>query len=279
MPLSKKNTPKPFIIDDETLTDGAFKDKIFVPTIDGSPKGHGLVPRDYAIYPPEMFAPPSEMTLIDPSEIDGRIADHEKHKSSVRHLIDWPALDQGSEGFCWFYSVTGAVMAVRTINHQPYVRLSAHAGACKIKNFRNEGGWCGLAGKFYGDLGCPSTAFWPERSMNRSHDKPEVWANAALHKVTEDWTDLTRNIYDRNLTLRQIDTCALTNIPMAWDFPWWAHSVMGCGLKKIEDGSYGREGLNSWGPGWGDKGWFLLRGSKAIPSSAIALRVTGASPN
>ena len=52
MPTSKKNTPKPFIIDDDTSND-----LIFGPAPDGIPRAHGLVPRDYAIYPKEMYKP------------------------------------------------------------------------------------------------------------------------------------------------------------------------------------------------------------------------------
>lgn len=279
MAKSKKNTPKPFVIDDETLTDPAVRDKVFVPMIDGQPKGHGLVPRDYRIHPPEMFAPPSEMELIPESEYDARIAEQVKHRATAKDLVGWPSLDQGTEGYCWFYSSTGAVMYLRKLMNQPYVRLSAHAGACKIMNHVNRGAWCGLSAKFYREVGCPSVAFWPEKSMSRSHDRPETWANAAKHKVSEEWVDLTRNVYDQNLTLRQIDTCSLLNIPMAWDFNWWAHSVFGCGLVKVEAGSYGRLIRNSWTDQWGDKGWAVLRGTKAIPDGAVALRVTGASPD
>ena len=178
---------------------------------------------------------------------------------------------------CWFYSTTGCVMALRSIMHLPKVRLSAHAGAWKIKGGRDEGGWCGLSAKFHKEVGCPSVQFWAEKSMSRQYDKPETWANAALHKVTEDWQDITRDIYDQNFSLRQLDTCLLCNIPCATDFNWWGHSVMMGRLVKIENGSYGRRIRNSWSQSWGEKGWATLRGSKANPDSAIALRVTKAS--
>jgi hypothetical protein len=276
---SKKNTPKQFIIDDETLTDPKVKDLVFCPTVDGQIKGHGAVPRDYRIHPAAMFAPPSDIVLLEQADIEARVAEHEKEQSSIEHLLDWPALDQDGQGFCWFYSNTGVVMAVRTLNKQPYVRLSAHAGACKIKNFRDEGGWCGLSAKFYKEVGCPSIQLWPEKSMSRSNDRADVWANAALHKVTEDWIDLTRDIYDQNLTLRQIDSLLVCNVPIATDFNWWSHSVMMGRVVKVEDGSYGRRIRNSWTSQWGENGWATLRGSKAVPDSAVCLRVTGASPN
>jgi hypothetical protein len=65
---------------------------------------------------------------------------------------------------------------------------------------------------------------------------------------------------------------------MAWDFNWWGHSVGGIRLVKVEAGSYGRKIRNSWTDSWGDRGFGILRGSKAVPDGAIAVRVTGISP-
>lgn len=168
-------------------------------------------------------------------------------------------------------------MLLRGVMNQPHVRLSAHAVACKIKSFRDEGGWCGLSAKFQREQGCPSVAFWPEKSMNRSHDRPEVWANAGLHRVSEEWVDLTRDVYDQTLTFDQVATCLLSRIPCALDYNWWAHSVCGMDLVEVESGSFGIRILNSWTDGWEDRGTSVLRGNKAIPDGAVALRVSGAS--
>lgn len=263
-----------FIIDDETINDPRIRDLVFVPTVDGESKGHGLVPRDYTKYPAQMFAPPTDMPIIEASEVDGWIEAQERDKSSLEHICTWTPKDQNSHGYCWAYSVTGAVEFLRAINNQPLVRLSAHAVAAIIKKGRDEGGWCGLSAKFVREVGVPSDAFWKTHSRDISQDTPALRANAALHKVTEDWVDLTRDIYDQNLTERQVDSCCLLNIPMAWDFNWWSHSVFGGRLVKVEGGSRGRKIRNSWG-NWGDNGWSILRGSKAIPDGAVALRVTG----
>lgn len=252
-------------------------DKWFSPVVDGEVKGHGLVPRDYATYPKEMFAPPSDLQLIPKSEWSDRIKQKTAEKSWLTDIRTWPSLDQNSQGFCWSYSTTGCVMLLRSLSNQPYVRLSAHAVACKIKNFRDEGGWAGLSAKFQKEQGCPSIAFWPEKSMSRGNDKPEAWANAALHKITEDWVDLTRDVYDQNLTFEQVATCLLSNVPCATDFNHWSHSVCSIELVEVEAGSFGLKILNSWTDQWGEKGTGILRGSKAIPDGAVALRVTGAS--
>jgi C1A family cysteine protease len=236
----------------------------------------GLVPRDLATDPPGMFAPPSEIPLIPRSEWDARIAEQEAQESSLEHL--WKrsgqaVLDQNGQGYCWAYSTGAAIMAARMAANLPTVRLSPHAVACKIKGFRDEGGWCGLSAKFAREQGYPTTAAWPEKSMSRLHDTAATWANAAKHKVTEDWVDLAAgHYYYQNLTFDQVATCLLLNRPCPVDFNWWGHSVVSLRLVRVEAGSYGLRGPNSWSPAWGDNGWFTLRGSKAIPNSALCVR-------
>lgn len=249
----------------------------FNPCVDGEIKGHGYVPRNYRTHPPQMFDPPSELKVYPRSEWSDRIKQKTQEKSWLTDLRTWPSLDQNGNGFCWAYSTTSCVMLNRSLMNQPYVRLSAHAVACKIKNFRDEGGWCGLSAKFQREQGCPSVEFWAEKSMSRSHDRPETWANAALHKVSEEWVDLTRDVWDQNLSFDIVATCLLNNVPVAVDFNHWSHSVCGIELVEVEPGSFGLKILNSWTDGWGERGTGILRGSKAIPDGAVAIRVAGAS--
>ena len=236
----------------------------------------GLVPRDYATDPPEMFAPPSEIPLIPRSEWDARVAEQDAQESSLEHLwrrTGQPPLDQNPEPFCWAYSTGAAVMAARMAANLPVVRLSPHAVACKLTGFQKEGGWCGWSAKFAREYGYPSVAAWPERSMSRQYDRPETWADAANHKVVEDWVDLTApHYYYQQLTFDQVATCLLLNRPCPVDFNWWGHSVCALRLVRVEAGSYGLRIINSWGSGWGEQGFATLRGSKAIPNSALCVR-------
>lgn len=250
------------------------------------PKTHarGYVERDYSVDPEEMFAPPSEMKLIPRSEWDARIDEQEKLQSSLEHIrlsaLDGqpiPSLDQNGQGFCWAYSPGSSILLGRARDNQPYVRVSPHAVACKIKGFRDEGGWCGLSAKFARETGYPSEEFWPQKSMSRANDNEKTWENAKLHRITEDWVDLTRQVYDQNLTFDQLATCLLMNIPCPVDFNWWSHSVCALRLVRIEAGSYGIKIWNSWGDQWSDRGMGILQGSRAIPNGAIANRVTTAS--
>lgn len=265
------------IIDDETLADPRVRDRVFCPVVDHEVKGHGLVPRDYRVHPREMFAPPSELNLIPRSDWSARLkaqAQDGARLSDVRGQI--PSLDQDGKGYCWAHSTTSCVMLLRAAANMPYVRMSAFAIACKVKNFRDEGGWCGLSAKFWREQGCPSVALWPEKSMERGNDNAQTWANAALHKVTEDWVDLARDVYDQNLTFDQVASCLLSGVPCAVDFNWWLHSVCGMDLVEVEAGSFGIRIWNSWADSWEERGTSVLRGQKAVPDGAVALRVTGA---
>lgn len=258
-----------YIIDDSTPID-----ELLNPHVEGEAKGRGYDP-DQVI--PGMFDPPKDLPLIPRSEWSDRIKEKEEKKSRISDVRTWPSLDQNGQGYCWAYSTTSCVMLLRSLMNQPYVRLSAHAIGCKVKNFRDQGGWCGLSAQFQREHGCPSVEYWVEKSMSRSYDKPETWENAKLHMVTEEWADLTKAVYDQNLTFDQVATCLLCNIPCAVDFDWWGHSVCAMDLVEVEPGSFGLLILNSWSDSWGERGAGVLRGDRAIPHGAVALRVSGAS--
>lgn len=261
--------PPPHIIEDNT------PDDILFPTT----HARGLVPRDYSIYPQEMFAPPSEIPLIPRSEWDARIDEQESQKASLEHIRltandgkPIPSYDQNGQGFCWAYSNTGGVTLVRARDGAPYVRLSAHGVACKVMNFQDKGAWCGLSAQFIREHGIPTAHDWPEKSMSRTFDTELTWKNAAGFKITQDYVDLTRPVWGQNLTFDQVATCLLLNIPCAVDFNWWGHSVCALRLVRVEAGSYGIKIWNSWTDQWGELGMSVLRGSRSIPDGAVATR-------
>lgn len=270
-----------FIIDDESLLNPIIKDKVFCPIIDGEIKGHGLIKRDFAKYPKEMFSTlPKDFVIPPKSDWDAIIDEQEEQQSSLEHIFfraGLEALDQDGQGYCWMYSGTMAVMLVRAKNNQPNVRLSAHAGAWLVKGGRDEGGWCGLGMKHLRDKGQPSVQFWPEKSMNgRAYNTPEVWANAALHKVTEDVADVGRPEYDQNMTNDMVLGLMLLNIPVPQDYDEWGHSICGIRTTRPERGSYARKIMNSWTKNWGDRGMGIIRASWTI-DGAVAALVTGGS--
>jgi len=247
----------------------------------------GMVPRDYSTDPESMFAPPSEMVLIPQSEWDARYDEQEETQSSLEHLYlsgpgGGPAfvnLDQNGDGYCWAYSTGHAIMMDRLRRNLPLRRLNPHGPAAIIKGGRDEGGWCGLSAKFARETGYPiegtGPGQWPLHSRNLRYDTPALRTEMAKYVVQEEWTDMTRQVYDQNLTMAQVATCGFNNIPGPRDYNWWSHSVCGIRWVRIERNSWGQLILNSW-KGWGRYGLGVIRGSKAVCDGGLAIRLTSA---
>lgn len=265
--------PGELVIDESTP-----KDDLFRPVVDGQKKKRGYDPSQVV---PQMFDPPRDLPLIPRSEWSERIKEMEATKSRISDMLlaaDIPSTDQDGHGYCWAYSTGGCVIALRAINNQPYVRINPHSVAAIIKGGRDEGGWCGLSAKFLREHGIATEDVWPKHSRSLSNDNDRTRANMALHKVTEEWTDLARDVYDQNLTFDQLATCLLSRIPCAVDYNWWGHSVLACDVVEPERGSFCVRIRNSWTDGWGERGFSVLSGSRSVPDGALAIRVTGASP-
>lgn len=245
----------------------------------------GLIPRDYSLYPESMFAPPSDMVLIPQSEWDARYDEQEETQSSLEHIYlsgpnGGPAftnLDQDGHGYCWSYSTGQSIMIDRLRRNLKPVRLNPHATAAIIKGGRDEGGWCGLSAKFGREVGYAiegtSPGQWPLHSRDLRYDTPALRAEMAKYKIEEEWTDLTRQAYDQNLTQAQCATCGFNNIPGPRDYNHWSHSVCGIRWVRTEPGAWGQLILNSW-KGWGRFGLGVLVGSKAVCNGGLAIRLT-----
>lgn len=274
----------PFLLSPKEIliTDSNWR-KHEAPKIDGERVSRGLIERDYKKYPVGCYrgCPPMEaiqdLPLIAESEMDERAKEMEEKKTRLSDIIlasnggqGFPSLDQNGQGYCWAYSTVGCVMAVRAVMNQPHVRLSAHAVAYTIKNGRDEGGWGALSMEFIQEKGVPSVKHWAEKSMNgRQYNTPETWENAKLHRITEGWVDLQASVYDRNLTKQQLATCLLCRIPVVVDFNWWGHSVHAVDL--VSWNPFRIRIRNSWADSWGERGFGVLEGSKAVPVGGVAV--------
>jgi hypothetical protein len=251
-------------------------------------RARGLIPRDYSAYPVGFYAAApawdmASLPLVPWDEIPDRIAHMEETKTRLIDLVEsLDPLDQNGQGFCWFYSGTAAIHCLRMRNNQPNVRLSAHSGACVIKNFRDEGGWGAQGLDFQKERGVVPVSRWPEKSMDRQYNTEANWEAAKEFRPVEGFVDLNSPQYDRELTVQQIISCYLNRIPVISDFNWWGHSVCGLwmydykpNLRKNDPNRYAaNEILNSWGRGWGQNGRGILKDSKAFPNGASAPRAT-----
>jgi hypothetical protein len=96
-----------------------------------------------------------------------------------------------------------------------------------------------------------------------------------LHKVTEDWVDLKQPIDSANLTVQQLATCLLLNVPVAVDYDEWGHSICAVRWMRVEAGVYAPKIWNSWTDAWGSMGMGIINRRWTV-DSAVALRVAGA---
>jgi hypothetical protein len=246
----------------------------------GQARGYDPDSVDPSIY--GMMAPPSEIKLIPRSEWSERIKEKERTKSNLSDLLrraGIPSTDQNGHGYCWAYSTVGCVQTIRAFNNQPHIPLNPHSVAATIKRGANQGGWCGLSCRFLMEHGVAPMGNgadeWPEHSRDYKSLEPRCRERMSQFIVTEGWIDLRRNDYDQQMTFDQVASCLLSNIPCALDFNWWGHSVMCCDLVEVEAGDFGLRIRNSWKDSWGDKGFSVLRGSRAKPNGAVGLCVTG----
>ena len=253
-----------FIIDDDNAGHPSV--------LDGGAKG--CVPRDFAVQPRKMQA--VDFPLIPQVEWSARVKEMEltqSRLSDIRMTADNGSmmvnLDQGQFGYCWAHSTTHAAMLLRAKANLPYVPLSAFGVAATIKDGANEGGWGALSLQFAADRGIPSQAAWPQGDADPSRGTPACWADAAKYKVSEQWADLSNQVWDRHLTFAQVATLLLSRVPVVLDLNWWGHSVCGMDLVETSAGQFGIRILNSW-LNWGDNGTAVLVGQKAIPDAAVA---------
>lgn len=263
----------PIINDDPQSMQFAFPGRV----------GFGLVARDYNECPLEMFEPPSEMDLIEPSDYQALWEEEEAEKSSLEHLylgpnLDKPKfvnLDQNGHGYCWAYSTAHGLMFVRMVHGLPLVRLNPHSVAAIIKKGRDEGGWCGLSGNFFKDNGCSvegnGPGQWPLHSRDLKYDTPECRALMAKYKADETWVDYQQPAYDQNMADKAAGTALFNRTPCPSDYPWWGHSVLRIRRVRIEAGSFGDLIINSW-LGWGRHGLGVIQGSKMATAGCIGIR-------
>lgn len=244
------------------------------PVVDGEVRKRGLVPRNYRSHPVGCysFAKPFDLPLIPESEWQARLDVQVAQKSQLSNLRDIsgptggpiPSRDQNGKGYCWAHSSTSAALIVNALANNPFADFSAYAVACIIKGYRDQGGWGAESLEWIAANGLPTSKTWPQQSMSRSNDNPNMRAEAAKHKFTE-WMDLQ----PRNK--QQLVTCLLSNIPVVVDYNWWSHSV--CAIDLVSLSPFRIRIWNSWGDSWSANGTGILEANKAIPDGQIAPRV------
>lgn len=258
-----------------TITDDNFHQHL-APVVDGQQRMRGLIPRDYSARPVgycESAKSFPDSLLIDRAEWQDRLSIQKRDKARLLDVRNRgmngkpiPSRDQNGKGYCWAHSSTSVMLLLRALMNEAYADLSSYAIACIVKNYRDEGGDAMQSIEFIAKRGVPTSAFWPQQSMDRKNDNAKTWENAAKHEYIR-WYDLEPGNLD------QLVSCYLRNMPVAGDCNAWGHSIAYVALEEIDPKR--PEDMtdwiwNSWGDSWSDNGMGKMHGSKARPNAMTA---------
>lgn len=236
--------------------------------------GRGREARDYASepfgsapgskgkFPDSMRIPVKDMKDLirerRENEIGGRF---------IRTKAGVGCLDQNGTNYCWINGPVQAMKIARAAAGLENVSLSPASGGAQIKNYRNNGGWGSQAFSFIYEHGIAPAGLWPANHwQSNKYKTPECVAEMQKYRIGEYYEFEPRDI-------EAVWSSLLLNFFGAAGLNWWGHEV--CYVDLAWDESSDRpmvDADNSWGEGYGNKGQFYLKGSKAVPDDYCCVR-------
>jgi hypothetical protein len=203
--------------------------------------------------------------LIDSSEWQARIEEVEATETRISDFClqyDLPCKDQERTNYCWMNAPTHAHEILRLLENAELITFSPASCAAQIKNYRNQGGWGLEAVEFIIKNGQVPTNLWPANAIDPKYATRENLEIAKNYRIQK-WIELQ----PRNIP--QLISLLLRRIPVAVGYSWWGHEVLACDPVWL-DGTIAMRFRNSWGMGWGEKGFGILQGTRMLPDDAVA---------
>ena len=208
---------------------------------------------------------------IPRSEWEARIKEKERLKANLSDLAaisGLPCKAQNPTNYCWVFAPTYCVELLFTLQGQGKVQLSPASAGGPIKNWRNVGGWGEEALAFIIKYGLVPSSKWPDTAIDKRLNTPANRQLAMDYRVTEWWELQPGN-------LDELISCLLRGWPVAVGYNWWGHEVTAVEAVWV-DGEVAIRIRNSWGMGWGAKGYSILQGHKMLPDDAVSPRLATA---
>lgn len=224
---------------------------------------------------PEDLRTPAALPMIPYEEWPDRIADLERRQASSYHV--WKrspigVLNQKSFGWCHAYSPAAACMIGREAAGLPYVALEPASVAGPVTGYKNAGAWIMDDLRQITRAGIASTDYVPEFCTSRRKWKTGAEEDALRRRVLE-WEA------HRGRHHQKQGSWLLHGYAVCVGLHWWSHAVT---YLRVVDADRSRPAtdwrryrmgaLNSWGPGYGDGGYFELEGDRSTADEIYVQR-------
>jgi hypothetical protein len=194
--------------------------------------------------------------IIPESEWNGRIDQMTSSGSFIgqRWISDTKADYQNGLGFCWAYSLSQSVMAVRATMDQPFIQLSPESLA-ECTDYSNSGYYLDRALEYASAHGIATRLTVPQHKIKKSQWDPR-YDDERKNYMPLEWWDLGgKNVWAETVTaLLQGWGCYV-------GYDWWSHAVF-LDMLRVKNGRIEVHTPNSHGAG--NDAW--IGGSKAVPS-------------
>jgi hypothetical protein len=249
--VSSRLNPGELLINDATPMD-----HVVFPDLHG--RGFSLAGRTAEGYG-SLAVPIPKSLLIDPSEFEARIKEKERLKTRVSDRIrakKLPCKDQAKTNYCWMHGCVGILEVRRLIQNEPLVIFSPASAAAQYTKYRNIGGWGRNAIEWLSVNGVVPMAQWPANAIDKKYATAANIALAKKYRVDQ-WGALK----PRNQV--ELFSLLLNDYPVAVGFDWWGHLVYACDAVWL-DGEACPRIRNSWSAAWGDDGFGVLQGARAV---------------
>jgi hypothetical protein len=228
----------------------------------------GCLPRQTAVGSILCAPPADEVFPAFPQNewIDRHNAMKGRYAFDLMRAAGAPVKDQGRLNFCWGEALTQGVEADRVGQGLPYVELAAESLAGAV-NCKNAGYSIDSAAAYAAAHGIARRELVPLWSINPSQWQGDWKADALLHCPTK-----YRDLDGKNVWANTV-TAILCGRTVAAGIHWGSGGHALCyGALDLVDGQLVPVARQSWGPGYGEDGYFVLAGGTGIPTlGAIAL--------